>query len=196
MEHRLKGTQASGVAAYRLSCPAVCGIFPDQGLNPCPPHWQVDSQPLLHYRNPSLIFHLDCSNSLFIGLLASTLAQPVCHVTVRASFRYKLECAASQLKTLNDLSYFKMKTKLPYMTSGNYDWSLASLSNHIIYHSSPNSLFSYLQSICVCMGCSLLPYLEYTSLVLKVYLCLVFQVSIHVTSSKRSYFNAVVLNWG
>ena len=46
------------------------------------------------------------------------------------------------------------------------------------------------------MGCSLLPYLEYTSLVLKVYLYLVFQVSIHVTSPKRYYFNAVVLNWG
>ena len=82
------------------------------------------------------------------------------------------------------------------MTSRNYDWSLASLSNHIIYHSSPNSLFSYLWPICVCMCCSLLPYLEYTSLVLKVYLCLVFQVSIHVASSKRYYFNAVVLNWG
>ena len=25
------------------SCLRVCGIFPDQGLNPCPLHWQVDS---------------------------------------------------------------------------------------------------------------------------------------------------------
>ena len=43
LEHRLKGTQASGVAAYRLSCPAACGIFLDQGSNPCPLHWQADS---------------------------------------------------------------------------------------------------------------------------------------------------------
>ena len=28
---------------HRLSCSAVCGIFLDQGWNPCPLHWQVDS---------------------------------------------------------------------------------------------------------------------------------------------------------
>ena len=33
---------------HRLSCSMACGIFPDQGSNPCPPHWQVDSYPLLH----------------------------------------------------------------------------------------------------------------------------------------------------
>ena len=25
----------SVAVAHRLSCPAACGIFPDQGLNPC-----------------------------------------------------------------------------------------------------------------------------------------------------------------
>ena len=30
------------VVAHRLSCFAACGIFPDQGLNPCPLHWQAD----------------------------------------------------------------------------------------------------------------------------------------------------------
>ena len=29
--------------AHRLCCSAACGIFPDQGLNPYPLHWQVDS---------------------------------------------------------------------------------------------------------------------------------------------------------
>ena len=29
--------------AHRLSCSAACGIFPDQGSNPCPLHWQADS---------------------------------------------------------------------------------------------------------------------------------------------------------
>ena len=39
---------ASVVVVHRLSWPTVCGIFPDQGLNPCPLHWQEDSQPLDH----------------------------------------------------------------------------------------------------------------------------------------------------
>ena len=28
--------------AHGLSCSATCGIFPDQGSNLCPLHWQVD----------------------------------------------------------------------------------------------------------------------------------------------------------
>ena len=37
------GTRASVVGAHRLSCPPACGIFLDQGSNPCPLHWQADS---------------------------------------------------------------------------------------------------------------------------------------------------------
>ena len=33
----------SVVVVHGLSCSTACGIFPDQGLNPCPLHWQVDS---------------------------------------------------------------------------------------------------------------------------------------------------------
>ena len=66
-EHGLQGTWASVVASCRLSScdsralehrlgtsgPQVsfsvaCGIFPDQGWNPCFLHWQVDSLPLSH----------------------------------------------------------------------------------------------------------------------------------------------------
>ena len=32
------GARASVVVAFRLSCPAACGIFPGQGLNLCPLH--------------------------------------------------------------------------------------------------------------------------------------------------------------
>ena len=39
--------------AHRLSCLMACGIFPDEGSNPHPPHWQVDSQPLGHQGSPS-----------------------------------------------------------------------------------------------------------------------------------------------
>ena len=40
--------QASGVVAHGLSCSVAYGIFPDQGSNPCPLHWEVDSLPLDH----------------------------------------------------------------------------------------------------------------------------------------------------
>ena len=36
----------------QLSCSAARGIFPDQGLNPCPRHWQADSSPLGHQGSP------------------------------------------------------------------------------------------------------------------------------------------------
>ena len=38
----------SVVVVHGLSCSATCGIFPDQGSNPCPLHWQADSYPLCH----------------------------------------------------------------------------------------------------------------------------------------------------
>ena len=38
--------------AHGPSRSAACGIFPDQGSNPCPLHWQADSQPLCHQGSP------------------------------------------------------------------------------------------------------------------------------------------------
>ena len=35
--------QASVAVAHGLSCSVACGIFPDQGSNLCPLHWQADS---------------------------------------------------------------------------------------------------------------------------------------------------------
>ena len=46
----------SVVVAHGPSCSVACGIFPDQGSNPCPLHWQADSQPLCHQGNPILHF--------------------------------------------------------------------------------------------------------------------------------------------
>ena len=39
-EHGLVG---SVVVVHGLSCSVACGIFLEQGLNPCPLNWQVDS---------------------------------------------------------------------------------------------------------------------------------------------------------
>ena len=49
-----KWAQASAVVAHELSCPLICGSFPDQGLNQCPLQWQVDSSPLDHQAGKSL----------------------------------------------------------------------------------------------------------------------------------------------
>ena len=48
------GSRRTGsvVVAHGPSCSAACGIFPDQGSNPCPLHWQADSQPLRHQGSP------------------------------------------------------------------------------------------------------------------------------------------------
>ena len=55
---RALGAWASVVVAHGLSCSAACGIFPDQGSNQCPLHWQVDSKPLRHQGSPGqLIFN-------------------------------------------------------------------------------------------------------------------------------------------
>ena len=40
--HRLQSA-GSVVVAHGLSCSSACGIFPDQGSNPCALHWQADS---------------------------------------------------------------------------------------------------------------------------------------------------------
>ena len=48
------GSRRAGsvVVAHRPSCSVACGIFPDQGSNPCSLHWQADSQPLRHQGSP------------------------------------------------------------------------------------------------------------------------------------------------
>ena len=63
---RSTGSRRAGsvVVAHGPSCSAACGIFPDQGSNPCPLHWQADSQPLRHQGSPKvsiLIFKYMCN---------------------------------------------------------------------------------------------------------------------------------------
>ena len=47
----------SVIVAHGPSCSTACGIFPDQGSNPCPLHWQADSQPLCHQGSLLLLFN-------------------------------------------------------------------------------------------------------------------------------------------
>ena len=55
---RSTGSRRAGsvVVAHRLSCSTACGIFPDQGSNPCRLHRQADSQPLRHQGSPQKLF--------------------------------------------------------------------------------------------------------------------------------------------
>ena len=45
----------SVVVTHGLSCSVARGLFPDQGLSPCPLHRQADSQPLDHQGSPILL---------------------------------------------------------------------------------------------------------------------------------------------
>ena len=49
-------SMGSAVVAHGPSCSMACGILPDQGSNPCPLHWQADSQPLRHQGSPHFIY--------------------------------------------------------------------------------------------------------------------------------------------
>ena len=50
-----QGLQVTGsvVVAHGLSGSEACGIFPDQGSNPCRLSWQMDSYPLYHQEVPT-----------------------------------------------------------------------------------------------------------------------------------------------
>ena len=62
-EHRLQ--------TRRLSRSAACGIFPDQGSNPCALHQQADSQPLHHQGSPTPTFFFVTAQAYSSGGLIS-----------------------------------------------------------------------------------------------------------------------------
>ena len=65
---RSTGSRRAGsvVVAHGPSCSAACGIFPDQGSNPCPLHWQADSQQLRHQGSPNVQFILKVLCLMFV----------------------------------------------------------------------------------------------------------------------------------
>ena len=48
------------VVLYGLSHSVARGIFPDQGLNQCPLHWQADSYPLSQQGSPMVLSTIKC----------------------------------------------------------------------------------------------------------------------------------------
>ena len=65
-------SSGSIVVVHGLSCSTACGIFLDQGSNPCLLHWQVDSVPLSHQRSPlPRVFDVhNCYVALILGYLS------------------------------------------------------------------------------------------------------------------------------
>ena len=54
-ELQLSGSSTGSiVVVHGLSCSVACGVFSDQGSNPCLLHWQVDSLPLDRQKSPIL----------------------------------------------------------------------------------------------------------------------------------------------
>ena len=63
-----------------LSCSEACGIFPDQGLNLCLLHWQVDSLPLSHLGSPVRVDKASDSTRYMENVLCQKLSlSPIHH---------------------------------------------------------------------------------------------------------------------
>ena len=96
----------SAVVAHGPGRSAARGIFPDQGSNPCPLHWQADSQPLRHQGSPSTSFliHLCCSlllqNVIEIWLYLTSLNDSRLFFAFMVSFQV-LEILAMLLERLS-----------------------------------------------------------------------------------------------
>ena len=58
----------STFVVHGLHYSAACGIFPDQGSNPCHLHWQMDSIPLSSWGSPRYIKYLFIFIFIFIFL--------------------------------------------------------------------------------------------------------------------------------
>ena len=69
------GSRRAGsvIVVHGPSRSAACGIFPDQGSNPCPLHWQADSQPLRHQGSPSFLFLINLFYVFIFGCVGSLL---------------------------------------------------------------------------------------------------------------------------
>ena len=87
---RSTGSRHTGsvVVAHGPSCSAACGIFPDQGSNPCPLHWQADSQPLHHQGSPTHISYLSFHGS---GVWAQ-LSWVLCLRSHKATVKVHMGC--------------------------------------------------------------------------------------------------------
>ena len=87
---RSTGSRRAGsvIVAHGPSCSAACGIFPDQGSNPCALHWQAASQPLCHQGSPCS--HIFEANSRNCGSLCHGYSLVIMYLT--SSTWWEFQC--------------------------------------------------------------------------------------------------------
>ena len=83
--------------AHGPSCSAACGIFPSQGSNPCPLHWQADSQPLRHQGSPVTEIFVWNTRPLFFSPKSLHLASVLLFPVVKDSPHRKEICVCFSL---------------------------------------------------------------------------------------------------
>ena len=107
---RSTGSRCAGsvIVAHGPSCSAARGIFPDQGSNPCPLHWQADSQRLRHqgsprhhskymcYPNKPLFIIIVYSNNIVIFILYISYIKDI-RLRVLNSLAYQHICARARI---------------------------------------------------------------------------------------------------
>ena len=87
------GSRCAGsvVVAHGPSWSAARGIFPDQGSNPCPLHWQADSQPLRHQGSPGHIFIYSLEYVLRISILSIPILN-IYQLVIKPYLNYLMYC--------------------------------------------------------------------------------------------------------
>ena len=85
---RSTGSRRAGsvIVAHGPSCSVACGIFPDQGSNPCLLYWQADSQPLRHQGSPQYGFFFYVFGHEVCGILAPQPGIEPAHLTLESKF--------------------------------------------------------------------------------------------------------------
>ena len=91
------GSRRAGsvIVAHGPSCSVACGIFPDQGSNPRPLHWQADSQPLRHQGSPRNKLLMCLATKIFFWWGFIAIIQPsLCQLIHRARSLGSLFCSS------------------------------------------------------------------------------------------------------
>ena len=110
---RSTGSRRTGsvVVAHGPGCSAACGIFPDQGSNPCPLHWQADSQPLRHQGSPPFVLSKEILWSRYCLLFLTKYKDPQSHYSFKDS---SFNEAGAVMSTYRLLSFKKILSG-PYL---------------------------------------------------------------------------------
>ena len=107
---RSTGSRRAGsvVVAHGPSCSAACGIFPDQGSNPCPLHWQADSQQLHHQGSPG-----SCTfNKQYLRFLWTQVWEPQTLKFGSSQFWRHIFCSSLQSLHLSNLNQSREQNQI------------------------------------------------------------------------------------